>query len=370
MTQEMVVILGGYGGTGRELCRGFLAHTDARLVVAGRSLDKASAFAGELQAVFGDRVSAARADAADPASVAAACRGARLLVTAAPAPTLAPALADAIIEAGCDAIDIQAEPSVHEALLPSHERLVAAGRLFVSQSGFSPGLPGLLFRAAAAELEVVVRARAAVAICLKEVDSPEHLYSFVDLMPELRSEKFRDGAWRKARMTKDSVELELPRGFGRRRCIPMFIPELEPLPSELGIPELTLYAAGSNWFVDYLVAPSIMTLYGFRKGLGRRSLAKMMRFGVRHFSGAESGAALLLEADGTRSGQAQSLRMTVEHESPYVITALPVVALARQIFAGDLDVHRGLAPMAHVPRPLPFFAALAALGVTVTRTLT
>jgi saccharopine dehydrogenase (NAD+, L-lysine-forming) len=81
-----ILILGGYGQTGRPLARHLLRQSPVEIVIAGRSLEKATACAAQLNAEFaGGRVSAARADAASAESLRAVLHGVDLMVIAAPA---------------------------------------------------------------------------------------------------------------------------------------------------------------------------------------------------------------------------------------------------------------------------------------------
>ncbi len=66
MGTKNLLILGGYGNTGRPLARLLLQETDAHLLLAGRDLAKALALAAKLNAGFGgDRVRGCHVDAVD-----------------------------------------------------------------------------------------------------------------------------------------------------------------------------------------------------------------------------------------------------------------------------------------------------------------
>ena len=80
-----ILILGGYGYTGKPLARHLLEQSDAEIVLAGRSLEKAHSRADELNQRYpGGRVSAACMDAADQHSLRQALGGIDLLLVAAP----------------------------------------------------------------------------------------------------------------------------------------------------------------------------------------------------------------------------------------------------------------------------------------------
>jgi glutamyl-tRNA reductase len=61
-----ILIIGGYGATGQPLTRHLLKRTDANIIIAGRSLDKAKAFADSMN---DPRVTFAHVDAADESSL-------------------------------------------------------------------------------------------------------------------------------------------------------------------------------------------------------------------------------------------------------------------------------------------------------------
>lgn len=76
-----ILILGGYGATGRLLARHLLAQTEHRIIIAGRNLDKAQAFA---DGRHDRRVTASQVDAADFASLKQALQRAEFILVAAP----------------------------------------------------------------------------------------------------------------------------------------------------------------------------------------------------------------------------------------------------------------------------------------------
>ncbi len=75
------LVLGGYGYTGKLLARHLLAQSKAKVILAGRTLEKAQAFAGELD---NERVSAVRVNAADADALRSALHSVDLLLVAAP----------------------------------------------------------------------------------------------------------------------------------------------------------------------------------------------------------------------------------------------------------------------------------------------
>ncbi|MBI1879938.1 MAG: saccharopine dehydrogenase NADP-binding domain-containing protein [Chloroflexi bacterium] len=72
-----ILIVGGYGTVGRRIVADLAPDYPGRVVVAGRSLEKATQLATEL----GHGVRARRADVDDPASIAAALDGVGVVVS-------------------------------------------------------------------------------------------------------------------------------------------------------------------------------------------------------------------------------------------------------------------------------------------------
>ena len=124
MSPKTILILGGYGSTGRLIAESLLRETDCQLVLAGRTLARAQAAAAEL----GLRVSARRADAAEPASLDAAMTGVDLVVVASSTAPFAATIAEAALRANADYFDLQYSTDKLKALRPFAGRIAAANQ--------------------------------------------------------------------------------------------------------------------------------------------------------------------------------------------------------------------------------------------------
>jgi saccharopine dehydrogenase-like NADP-dependent oxidoreductase len=106
-TGKEVLILGGYGSIGRLLCKRLLQETDAQIVLAGRTIEKAETTAMEFNNKFeGRRVSAGYADATGRASLLQALSSVDLVVLASTTTQYAPQIAAAALEANIDFFDL------------------------------------------------------------------------------------------------------------------------------------------------------------------------------------------------------------------------------------------------------------------------
>src|SRR5574341_28412 len=157
--KKPLLILGGYGTTGRLLAGLLLKETDLRLVLAGRNIQKAEEAAAELNRTCqGDRVAGACADASDAASLRRVFQGIDLVVVASSTAKYTQEVATAALEAGIDYLDIQYSTHKVGLLKSMQEEIEAAGRCFITDGGFHPGLPAVLVRYAAQHFDALEKA--------------------------------------------------------------------------------------------------------------------------------------------------------------------------------------------------------------------
>jgi saccharopine dehydrogenase (NAD+, L-lysine-forming) len=133
-----ILILGGYGATGKLLTKHLLAQTSHQIIVAGRNLDKALAFVNSLR---DPRVTAARADATDPISLRQVLPRVKFLLVAAPTTHHTDTVVRAALDAGVDYLDVQYSDRKLGALR-AHEREINEKKLcFVTEAGYHPACP-------------------------------------------------------------------------------------------------------------------------------------------------------------------------------------------------------------------------------------
>ena len=370
MHTPTLLLLGGYGNTGRALARHLLAETEARLVIAGRSRERAEQAAAAWITRYPGRVHGLAADAADRASLGRAFEGADLVAVVSSTSLHTETIAAAALEHGLDWIDAQYSPGKLAALQALAPRLEAAGRCFLTDGGFHPGLPALLVRAAAQRLDTLASAHVGSVIQIDWAGlqlSPETLDEFVGEFLDYRALHYRDGRWRKAGW----LQMLFPRwmtfghGFGRRYGVPMFLEELRPLPEQLpGLEQVGFYVGGFNWVVDWALMPLavLMARSGSRAGL--RRAARLMHWGLRRFSRPPFGTLLKLEATGTRDSAPGRLEISVYHPDGYELTAIPMAACLLQWLDGSIR-RPGLWFQALAADPVRLLADMQCMGVHV-----
>lgn len=348
-----VVLLGGYGATGRALAP--LLRDLGLVVIAGRRADAAEAEAEALRA-SGVDAEAEVVDVSDLAAVRRALEGALLAVALTATPALAEGIAGAAIGAGTPLVDAHYQDAVWCDLQPLDGAARAAGVSVLAQAGFHPGLVAPMVRAVAAAVD---RPReVAVAMAMRGEVDPQSLREIVDMLQDYRAEVF-DAGWRRA-TGKDMRRMDLGPPFGVQRCAPLTMAELDDLPAELDLERLGMYAAGWGFVADWIVAPIAMAAGRIRMGLGRERLARWLAAAVNRHRGPE---ATVMTAEAVGSDGARARLQLRDPIHPYHLTAAGIALAARQLVDGR--VAPGVTLAGGALDPAETLAALPGLGVEV-----
>lgn len=359
-----ILVLGGYGGTGKVFCRMLLEETDWNVIVAGRNEKKAEEHAEFLKANFpGERVEYRHVDAADRSSLRSAFRECDLVLIAATTAKYALTIAEEAIEAGIDYIDIYFQQDVYSTLRTLEEKILKSGKCFITQGGFHPGLPALFVRSGASQFDNFKRAIIAF-VMNEEIENPYSLIELVDSFAEYRPEVYRSGKWVPGSY-KDEIKIDFAKGWGKRSCVPIDLIEMKGIPEKYGLEETGVYVAGFNWFVDYLLFPLIMISHKINRGLFRRFWARLMTWGINNFSNCQLGVVFLLKAEGEKEGMLKKLMIRAEHKSAYEFTVIPVIALLKQL---DSIRKPGLYMMGHIADPEILINDMIRMGVKIETT--
>lgn len=356
-----ILVLGGYGGTGKVFCRYLLKETGVKVIVAGRKLQKAEELANRLKKEFPqDRVCARELDASDKESLYRGFRDIDFVLIAATTTKWARQIAESALAANIDYLDIYFQQDVYPALESLDQLIRQAGRCFITQAGFHPGLPSAYIRRGAQYFDRYDKAIITFAMTVR-IEKPESVYELVDFVADYKADIFKDGIWKTATY-KDAIKIDFGSRFGVKSCVAMDMIEIKALPELLSLHETGVYTTGFNWFVDYFLFPLMTLSHGIKKGLFRHFWAKSLIWGINTFSAAEQGIAFLLLAEGEKHGKSQSVTILSEYYSTYDFTVIPVIACLKQYLDNSLS-EPGLQMMGHIIDPERLLEDMEKMGV-------
>jgi saccharopine dehydrogenase (NAD+, L-lysine-forming) len=371
MNRKSILILGGYGNTGRPLAQHLLQETDAQVVIAGRSIEKARAIAQHLNTNFeAQRVTSLSVDASDRDSLYAAFGQVDLVVVAASTVAFVKQVATAALEAGIDYLDVQYSTHKLAMLQAMAPRIEAAGCCFITDGGFHPGLPAALIRYIAPCFDVLESARvgSVIKINWSGLDLGQAtMVEFIGEFMDFQMLAFRHGRWQQTSLWNlmKPLTMDFGREFGRQYAMPMFLEEMRAIPDLVpGIRETGFYVGGFNWFTDWLMSPLVILGLKLAPRRGLQPLARLFRWSLISFSRPPYGTMLKLEARGQKDGRAKVLDLTLYHPDGYVFTAVPVVATLLQLLDGSAR-KPGLHFQAHIVEPQRLMRDMDRLGIEI-----
>ena len=353
-----ILILGGYGATGRPLTKHLLAQTDYQIIVAGRNLEKAQAFVDSLH---DPRVTAERADASDSASLREALQRADFLLVAAPTTRHTETVVRAALEAAVDYLDVQYSDPKLEALR-AHEREINEKKLcFVTEAGYHPGLPSAMIRYAASKLDCIESARTACYLNIGNLEYTEAVDELMEGFIHYQAQVYKNGAWTKP-SSWEMRKFDFGEGLGAKTCYSMFFEELRCIPDMYPtLRETGFYISGWNLLADMILTPIVMVGLKLAPKRGIRPLGKLMWWAMNQ-SKPPYRVILKVEATGQLNGKPAQVDASIEHEDGYELTAIPVVALLMQY---DQSRRPGLHMMGHLAEPNCLLQDMQRMGVRV-----
>ena len=217
------LILGGYGYTGKLLARHLLAQSKAKIILAGRSLEKAQTFAVALN---DERVSVARTDAADADSLRAALQGVDLLLVAAPTTQHAETVIRVALDAKVDYLDVQFSQHKLDILNKLAPEIKEADLCFVTEAGYHPGLPSAMVRYAATQLDQIEGALTAGYLNMgKSLPYSDAVDELMEGFINYQAQVYKNSAWTKPTQW-DMHKFNFGAEIGKRICYSMFFEEL------------------------------------------------------------------------------------------------------------------------------------------------
>ncbi len=330
-----VMVLGGTGLTGRLIAEQAAETLGLNIVLAGRNGAALEDMAASLRQKLPERsFDTSVVDITNEKALTTALAGIDLLVVSAPVADLMDSIAEAALASGTDMIDILVRPLAAEKILAFDARARAAGRTFITQAGFHPGVLGPIMRMAGAGFSRLdeVHVGMAMQASLRDVNSASEIVSEVAEPTYLLDA----GEWRQASY-KDMHTFAFAPPFGKRACYPLNMREVATVGRELGLKKAGAYSSGFNWFIDYLVFPLLFAANGLGGARLANRVAPLFYYGNKWFSPKEQIIEIRAEATGEIDGKPTTRAYSLSSREPYAVTARCVIAALEQMIDGPLS---------------------------------
>jgi saccharopine dehydrogenase (NAD+, L-lysine-forming) len=357
---KTILILGGYGYTGKFLARHLLAQTDVNIILAGRNIEKAQSFADELN---NSRVSVRQADASSAESLKRVFDGVTLCLVAAPTTQHAQVVIRACVDARVDYLDVQFASKKLSALYDAEDEIKKMGLCFITEAGYHPGLIAALIRYAATKLDTLDSALTAGYLNMKDIPYSEAVDELMEAFIDYQAQVYKNGAWTKP-TSWDMRSFDFGEGVGKRACYSMFFEELRDIPKIFPtLKDTGFYISGANWLSDLIVTPLVFVGLKIAPKRGLRPLGKLMWWAMGKAKPPYL-VKLKVDAKGKKNGSPLEVHASVSHADGYELTAIPVVAYLMQYLDGSAR-KTGVHMMGYAAEPIRLFEDMRKMGADI-----
>ena len=351
-----ILITGGYGTVGRRVAADLAPDYPDRVIVAGRSAEKAARLAAEL----GHGVRGSRVDVGDPGSVEATLDGVGVVVSCIDQPD--PHLLRAAIGRGLAYTDIAPHLMTRRPTEAMRAEAAQTGARIVLGAGLAPGISSLLARLGADRVGAVEKVEVGVLLSVGDtygLASRAYLLEELSLPYAVRIE----GSELPTRPFAASARVNFPPPLGGRRSYlfpfsdQVFFPET--LGARTALSRLALEPPWLGALLSVLLRLRVMAILGRRAGAQER-VQHLNAWLRRRYEGRDR-YGIVVEVEGARG----RVRASLVGRGQATGTAIGAVAVVRALAEGEVN-RPGIWLAEEVVPPEPFFEYLAGRGLVPT----
>jgi saccharopine dehydrogenase (NAD+, L-lysine forming) len=322
--KENILVIGGYGHVGRNVCLELAKAVPGRVVAAGRDREKAEAFSETTDgAVLSREVDITR-DVDE-----GLFDDVKLVVVSVPQKDSA--FVESCLNTGTHYVDITELYSFLSLVEPLHDLAESRGATAVLSVGLSPGLTNLLVKHCVSQLDTAEQAEIYIMIG----DGNESGDTLNELMLEHLAEDIvipEGGSVQRYRPFTDGKETTFPDDLGRRRAYRFEFPEPYVLPRTLRLERVSHRICTDSRFSTWMM-----------HALSRVRFYELLRFpfvkaAMRKMMAATSGSdviALKVTVSGERGGEPVTLEAAATGRDVNVNTGRFAAIIAEEIYSGE-----------------------------------
>jgi saccharopine dehydrogenase (NAD+, L-lysine-forming) len=348
-----ILITGGYGTVGRRVAADLAPDYPGRVVVAGRSAEKAA----QLTVALGKGTRGRQIDVGDPDSVEAALEGVGVVMSCIDQPE--PHLLRAAIGRGLAYTDIAPHLMTRRTTEAMKAEAAQSGARIVLGAGLAPGISSLLARMGADRVGAVESVESNVLLSAGDAYGPasrKYIMEELALSYAVRIE----GREVPMRPFSGSARVEFPPPLGERRAYPfpfsdqVFFPET--LGARMAITRLVLDPPWLGTLLSALVRLRVTAGLRQRGGSQERVQRLIARL-QRRYKGRDW-YGVVVDVRGARG----RIRASLAGRGQASGTAIGAAAVVRALAEGEVE-QSGIWLAEQVVSPGPFFERLAAKGL-------
>jgi len=392
MTAHKFLVTGGYGLLGKDLCPMMLDHyPGSTLIIAGRSLDKATAYCNDLNCKYPNRVTPACIDIGSLKSLEAAPDFTVLvnLMTVAKVTGKwggnAAAMAEPTVQImkfavsrNAAYIDVDSGPLLVKDVWKEVEKMMGGPvpPVILPGAGFMPGMNGIVMRKVALPLHTRAEVWVELAASIPPGDGMvDDAYA---ALPMMSPAILQDGVWQKTGMTLDG-KADLGTGKQYTRSALGFAADIEPLTNELGCKKsgvvscMDTSAPGLGYMITGALGalvlnkfPLLDNCFPFLKGWSKACLKKFYVKGYDYNPTLAIMQGRAIGADEAGKKKESIVRISCL-EGEHAMAAYAVIAQLNQILDGTIKGHQPVRWASLATDPEKFMDFFKSLGPNVMK---
>ena len=351
-----ILITGGYGTVGRRVAADLAPDYPDRVVVAGRSAERAARLATEL----GHGARGRRVDVGDPDSVEAALGGVGVVVSCIAQPE--PHLLRAAIARGLAYTDIAPHLMTRRPTEAMKAEATRTGARIVLGSGLAPGISSLLARLGADRVGAVESVEVGVLLSVGDAYGPASRAYLMEEMVMPYAVRF-EGSELPTRPFAASARVNFPPPLGERRSYLFPFSDQVYFPKTLGartaLSRLALEPPWLGALLSVLVRLRVTAMLGRRAGAEER-VQRLNAWLSRRYEG-RNRYGVAVEVKGARG----RVRASMVGRGQATGTAIGAAAMVRALAEAEVD-QAGIWLAEEVVAPESFFGRLATRGLLPT----
>ncbi|NJL35894.1 MAG: KR domain-containing protein [Leptolyngbyaceae cyanobacterium SM1_4_3] len=334
---EQVLVIGGQGRIGSSVAADLVNHTQADIIVTGRS----DTFKGEsISRQFGSRVRFLQLELADQGKLKRAIAQSKIVVhCAGPFHYRDTSVLKFCIEQGVNYVDVSDTRGFTEKALSYHAEAEAAGVTAVVNSGVFPGISNSMVRQGVEQLDQLEEIRLYYVVSGSGGAGVTVMRTtFLGLLKPF--EAWIDGQWRQVKPYTQRQKIHLPAPYGTVHTYWYEMPETFTLVNSFPVKTVVTKFGSVPDFYNHLtwIAANVFPKSWLQNPNGVEFLSHIsyrMTSVTDYFSG--KGVGVQSEVIGQNAGQSRCYRSVLVHPSAAIATGCGTGCIAQFLLSGQLQ---------------------------------